>query len=92
MAKVIHSKVSANLTVTLELSEAEVRALDGIFGYDPEIFLRVFKERMGCAYVEKYEDGVRSLHATIRGTLAKPITDIGLLRQRMFEAAARTTA
>ncbi|HYB97533.1 MAG TPA: hypothetical protein VEC57_00170 [Candidatus Limnocylindrales bacterium] len=92
MAKVIHSKVSAQLAVTLELSEAEVRALDGIFGYDVEIFLKVFKERMGRAYVEKHEDGVRSLHATIRGQLAKPIAEIGLARQRMWEAAARTTA
>jgi hypothetical protein len=89
MAKVTRFSVVTGLTVTLELSEAEVRALDGIFGYDVEIFLKVFKEKMGAAYVEKYEDGVRSLHETIRGTLARPISDIDDAR-RVLHAAART--
>ncbi len=80
MANVKNSKVEAKLTVTLELNESEVRALDGIFGYDVEIFLRVFYERMGKAYVQPHEQGVRSLHQTIRGILGGPLRTIDKAR------------
>lgn len=81
MAKIIKSQVTTNLSVLLELTEEEVRALDGIFGYDPNVFMRVFYEKMGRAYVEPYENGVRSLHKTIRGLLSGPIAAIDEARK-----------
>jgi hypothetical protein len=87
MARVIHSKVTANLTVTLELTEAEARALDGIFGYNVDAFLKVFYERMGRHYVEPHEAGVRSLHATIRGVVSGPLAEIDRARKAMFAAS-----
>lgn len=87
MAKITRCSVYAGLTVTMELTEVEVRALDGMFGYDVEIFLQVFKERMGAAYVEKHEAGVRSLHATIRGICSKPLSEVDNARRALHEAA-----
>lgn len=92
MAKVIHSKVTATLSVTLELTEAEARALDGIFGYNVDSFLKVFYERMGRAYVDRHEAGVRALHNTIRGVVAGPLAELDRARKAMFEASRTMTA
>ncbi len=86
MAIVRKADVQTKLTVLLELDENEVRALDGIFGYSVEAFLKVFYERMGRAYVEPHESGVRSLHETIRATLAGPIGEIDKARTAMRAA------
>lgn len=89
MAKVTHTSVKASLSVTLELNEAEVRALAGIFGYNVDAFLKVFYERMGKVYVQPHEAGVRSLHETIRGVMSKPIAEIDRARKAMNEAGWR---
>lgn len=90
MALLKHSSVSVNLKVTLELSESEVKALDGIFGYNVDAFLKVFYEKMGKAYVQPHEAGVRSLHATIRGILSGPIESIDQARRAVYTAAQPT--
>ena len=87
MAKIKSTSVEAKLTVILELDEAEARALDGIFGYNVDAFLKVFYERMGRAYVQKHEAGVRSLHETIRGAVAGPLRQITTAREAMLAAA-----
>lgn len=92
MAKVKHSVCDARLTVSLELDEAEVRALDGIFGYNVEVFLRVFYERMGTAYVKPHEAGVRSLHATIRAALSGPIAKVDAARRALKDALTNAAA
>ena len=48
------------LNLAIELSEEEVRALYEITRYDVESFLKVFYEKMGKAYLEKYQTGVRT--------------------------------
>lgn len=75
--------MSVDFTITVELSEQEIRALDGIFGYSVEHFLKVFYEKMGEAYVKPYEAGVRSLHKQIRGAMSDPIAAMDLMRRRM---------
>lgn len=89
MASLKSTSVEAKLTVVLELNEAEARALDGIFGYNVDAFLKVFYEKMGRAYVEQHEAGVRSLHKTIRGIVSGPLEKIDTARKAMRDAAAR---
>lgn len=89
MAKLHHAVIDAKVTVLLELDEVEARALDGIFGYNVEIFLKVFKERMGSYYVENHEEGVRSLHKTIRGVVAGPLSEIDRARVSIRESLWR---
>lgn len=81
MAKLLNSKVTTDLSVQLELNEEEVRALSGIFGYNVDIFLKYFYEKMGRTYVQPYENGVRSLHKQIGMLMAGPIMQIGKARQ-----------
>lgn len=77
-------KVNLDVRVTIELTEVEARALDGIFGYSVEAFLRVFYEKMGAVYVKPYEAGVRSLHQRIRSLLAGPLTKIDEARKKLY--------
>jgi hypothetical protein len=58
------------LTVTIELNEGEAGALDALFGYGLEPFLETFYAKMGRAYLEPYEKGLRSLHES-RGFLSQ---------------------
>ncbi len=92
MSRVIKHNVRVEIkaNIVLELTEQEARALDGIFGYNVDVFLKVFKERMGSHYVERYEDGVRSLHQTIRGVLARPLSDIDKARKQISASPSFT--
>lgn len=85
MARILRSNVRIQLDtkVLLELDEEEVRALDGIFGYDVNRFLEVFYEKMGRAYVEPHEAAVRRLHDHIRGLMAGPLAQVRDLQDRM---------
>lgn len=86
MSTLKRAQIGVSAKVVIELSEEEVRALDGIFGYNVEHFLKVFYERMGKSYVQPHEAGVRSLHATIRSILSGPISKIDTARKAIHEA------
>lgn len=79
-------KVRIDAKFTLELDEAELGALDAIFGYGAEPFLKAFKREMGAAYVEPYEAGVRSLHNRIRGVTSPALDEIKALREKLRAA------
>lgn len=89
MAKLIKTEIKAEATFTLQLNESEARALDGIFGYNVDAFLKVFYERMGTAYVAPHESGVRSLHATVRSQLAQPLSQLETARNAVNQALGR---
>lgn len=55
------------ISATLELTQAEIGALDALAGYGTDTFLKVFYERMGKAYLQPYEAGLKSLFAKVRG-------------------------
>jgi hypothetical protein len=88
MASVTRTRIGVDVKVTLELNESEVRALDGIFGYNVDHFLKCFYEKCGKAYVQPHEAGVRSLHETIRGVLSAPLAQIDKCRRGMHDALA----
>jgi DNA-binding ferritin-like protein (Dps family) len=80
----LRSKPEIVLKMTLELNEIEVRALEAIVGYDIESYLRVFYKEMGKAYLEKYEEGLRSLFKV------RPVLNLWLgkveMARKAFEA------
>ena len=86
MAKVASVHVDVKAKIVLELTEDEAAALDGMFGYNVEAFLKVFYERMGRAYVQPHEAGVRSLHQTIRGVVSGPLAEIKKARAAVHQA------
>ena len=65
----ILGRPKVELKIALELNEEEARALEAIIGYNVNSFLETFYTKMGKAYLEPYEKGVRSLFEA-RGVLA----------------------
>jgi hypothetical protein len=59
--------VVVDTSVELILNESELRALDALFGYSIEAFLKTFYDQMGRAYLEPHEAGLRSLAETVQG-------------------------
>lgn len=54
---------------TIRLTEPELRALEALVGYGDEAFLKVFYEKLGRAYMQPHEAGLKSLFAVIRADL-----------------------
>lgn len=77
----INPQVTLSFTAEITLTEDELRALDGIFGYSADAFLKAFYEKMGAAYVRPFEAGVRSLHKTIREQTAPQIAKVNEARR-----------
>ena len=82
--KITNEKIKSSscvcLQIKLDLSEVEARALGAIACYGSEEFIKVFYEYMGKAYLQKHEDGVHSLFATIRDELPQHLDKMDKVR------------
>lgn len=66
MAKIKGTPVIVTIQATITFDEAELRALDALVGYGFEPFKRVFYDKLGKAYMEQHEAGLKSLFDSIR--------------------------
>lgn len=66
---VVDGRAKISATAVLVLNEDEIGALDALFGYDINVFLKTFYELMGKAYLQPYEKGLRSLSQSCREQL-----------------------
>jgi hypothetical protein len=73
------SKIELSLTVTL--TEAEIRAFDALAGYGTDGFLKVFYEHMGTSYMKPHEQGLRDLFKTLRPQCQDAIDRINAARK-----------
>ena len=65
MAKIAQRpKVELELVITLD--EEETRALDALAGYGDDTFIEAFKEKLGKAYLDSHENGLRRFFRSIR--------------------------
>lgn len=62
----LNANATLDVRATLTVNEAELRALDALVGYGTDPFLKVFYEKLGRAYLEKHEAGLRSLFESVR--------------------------
>jgi hypothetical protein len=53
------------VSVSIKLNEAEMRALDALVGYGTDSFLQVFYEKLGKSYMQPHEAGLRSLFSAV---------------------------
>lgn len=84
MAK-IRKNIVIEFSVVLTLQEDEVNALDALVGYGTQSFLDVFYEKMGRAYLEQHEAGLRSLFDSIRSQVVPAIGQIDTARKAIAE-------
>ncbi len=79
MAKFVQSaKVELNLV--LGVGEDEARALDALAGYGDDAFIKAFYEKLGSAYMEKHEKGLRSFLVSLRRDLPSILSSAGTAR------------
>ncbi len=84
-----HVKAVVECNVLLQLNEEEARALDAMFGYGADAFLKGFYKQCGKSYVQPHEAGVRSLHDKIRGLMAGPLEEVNRVRQTINAALSK---
>lgn len=67
MAELTKIGVVIDMKIQLTITEDELKALDALFGYGVDSFLETFYTKMGRAYLQPHEAGLRSLVKTLRG-------------------------
>lgn len=65
MAK-ISPRATLDVRAQMDFSERELRALEALAGYGADSFLDVFYEKLGKAYMQPHEAGLRELFESIR--------------------------
>ena len=68
MAKVT-ARPKLDLIVNFAVNESEARALDALVGYGDDAFIQVFYEKLGKAYMQDHEQGLRKFFKSIRGQM-----------------------
>lgn len=64
--EIVSVKQSVKFSVTVELTEGEVRALDAMAGYGADPFLKVFYKHLGMAYMKPFDNDLRALFEKIK--------------------------
>lgn len=82
------------LTLSVTLTEAEVRAFDALMGYGTDQFLEFFYKDMGTHYMKPNEAGLRSLFATMKPQCHNAIARVTAARKAFqyeeYEVRKRT--
>jgi hypothetical protein len=81
------TKTEVHTSAVIKFTEAELRALDALIGYGVDPFLKVFYEKLGKAYMQPHEQGLRKLFKTLRQPVGKAIHDVDEARRVLTRAA-----
>lgn len=87
MAKIV-GRAECDLTLTFTVNESEARALDALAGYGDDEFIKVFYEKLGKAYMQSHEEGLRSFLKSIRGVVG-PVLERQDMARKAFTGMYR---
>ena len=76
----ITTAASVSLRFNFSISEEEARALDALAGYGDDAFIAAFYEKLGKAYMEKHEAGLRQFLKDIRSIIPSAISRLNKAR------------
>jgi hypothetical protein len=65
---------------TIEFNESELRALEAMTGYGIKAFLEVFYSKLGKAYMQPHEKGLRSLFDTVKPPVSQALREVDQAR------------
>ena len=85
----IQGTPNVELHITIQLSESEARALDAMAGYGANAFIEVFYEKLGKAYMQDHESGLRTFLSSIRKQLPRILAKATEARNVFLEEAAK---
>ncbi len=83
----ISARAKVTYTVNLTLTEGEARALDALIGYGFKPFIENFYDKLGKAYMEKFEFGLESLFKSIEETVLPQLNQVDEMRKVWNEYA-----
>ncbi len=69
----VATRATVYFSAKIILDEPALRALDAMAGYGADNFLKVFYEKLGRAYMEPHEAGLRSLLTAIKRQIPKQL-------------------
>lgn len=68
----------------IRLDEVELRALDALAGYGADAFIKVFYEKLGKAYMEQHEAGLRSFLEAIQEEVPRILGQVDRARMAVL--------
>ncbi len=83
MAKVTEQP-NVELKLTFTINEGEARALDALAGYGDDAFIKHFYDKLGKAYMESHEKGLREFLKTCREFLPSSLSRLDNARKGFF--------
>ena len=84
-------KTRLDLVCHFTVNELEARALDDLAGYGTDAFIEAFYERLGKAYMEKHEKGLRQFLDTVRQVVGPSLSRVDEARRLLSEADSPST-
>lgn len=81
----IAGKAVVQMTVTIELTEPEARALDAMAGYGDDSFVKAFYANLGKTYMEPHERGLRTFLKSIREIMPGVLHKANAARQAFHD-------
>lgn len=82
--------IDLKIRVKFELTESEARALDAMVGYGFEPFKEVFYSKLGKAYMEKHENGLKTLFNSIKKQVVPNLTKIDTFKRELSTSLVKT--
>ena len=89
---VVHGTADVQLQLKFEVNESEARALDALCGYGDDAFVCAFYEKLGKAYMEKHEGGLRSFLKSCRQTLPGILSKVDDARAAIHSLKGKSNA
>ncbi len=83
----IKSESTLQVTLDLNLTEAEARALGAITTYGADAFVKCFYEHLGADNLKPHEAGLRSLFETIKQELPPHLIKIDKAREALKQSS-----
>ena len=77
----ITGKPTIGLELRFTINESEARALDALVGYGDDAFITAFKDKLGKAYMDGNEEGLREFFRSIRLMVPGYLTKIKNARE-----------
>ena len=76
-------KIDVSLSVQITLNESEARALDAIFGYNADGFIKGFYKQLGRHYLEPHTHAVPALFDSVNKQIRPALYKVDEARKKI---------
>jgi hypothetical protein len=80
----LHMHPNIKFTINLQITEGELKALDGIAGYGDDAFIKVFKEGLGESYIRDHKGDLCIFLRSVRDQAPGILKNIKTIKEDML--------